>query len=203
MPRATLAQVSTLVRALVRRDAQQVAGSNAVLSRAEEAKATPAVRAVAQAVRAAAGPRARVTLDALERAASDQAAKLIGEVNRAGPGAGFLSKAEATAAFKKDPIFGAPLLKAYEIASGSGVNVDAIATARAKGAPDPDTVFKAFTTVAEAERYQDPNGNQVRWLVLTQEGLLSKSYVWGRNDLWAERFDIDRATGAVTVTGEH
>jgi hypothetical protein len=203
MPKAKLTDVSTVVRALVRREAQQVAGKNAVLSRAEEAKASAAVKAAAQAVRAAGGPRARVTVDALERAASDAAQKLIGTVNRPGSGGAFLSKAEATAAFKKDPAMGEPVLRAYQIASGHGVDVDAIATARAKGDPEPDTVFKTFATVEEAERYQDPNGNQVRWLVVTQDGLLSKSYVSGRNDLWAQRFDIDRVTGAIAITGEH
>ena len=38
------------------------------------------------------------------------------------------------------------------------------------------------------------------WLAL--DGANTK-FVWGYNDLWAERFEIDRITGDVRVTGEH
>lgn len=95
------------------------------------------------------------------------------------------------------------MLEAYEIASGHGLDVDAIATAHATNGMDPDTKFKTFATVEEAERYQDPDGNQVSWLVVTSDNLLSKSYVSGRNDLWAQRFEIDRITGAIAITAEH
>jgi hypothetical protein len=204
MPRRTkVSDVSTVLKAIVRREAQQAAGPNAVLSRAEQAKATPAVRAAADAVRAAGGKGARVTLDALEREASNAAMKLIGTVNNTGSGATWLSKAEATAAFKRDPKLGEPVLRAYEIASGHGVNVDALAKARVFDGLDPDVKFKTFATVEEAERYQDPDGNQVSWLVVTQDNLLSKSYVSGRNDLWSQKFEIDRITGAVAITAEH
>jgi hypothetical protein len=195
--------VSTVLRAMVRREAQQAAGSNAVLSRAEQAKATPAVRAAAEAVRAAGGPRARVSVDAIEREFTDAALKLIGAVNAPGPGGSFLSKAEATAAFKKDPQLGGPVLRAYEIASGHGLNVDALATERAMNGLDDESVFKVFATETEAVNYRDPNGLQVLWLVVTQDALLSKTYVSGRNDLWSQRFEIDKVTGAIAVTHEH
>jgi hypothetical protein len=51
--------------------------------------------------------------------------------------------------------------------------------------------------------YQDPHGRSVTWLVRSSEGGDTSSFVWGRNDLWAERFDVDATSGAVTVTGEH
>ena len=62
MPKTSVSDVSTALRALVRREAQRAAGSNTVLSRAEEAKASPLLQAAAQAVRAASGPNARVLL---------------------------------------------------------------------------------------------------------------------------------------------
>ena len=67
----------------------------------------------------------------------------------------------------------------------------------------PDQVFMTFATENEATSYADPQGRSVTWLVPEQDGLLAKKFVWGRNDLWAERFEIDRLNGAVTVLAEH
>ncbi len=39
-------------------------------------------------------------------------------------------------------------------------------------------------------------------LWVAKDGAPTK-FVWGENDLWAERFEIDRITGDVRVTGEH
>jgi len=206
MPKRTsVADVSTVLSALIRRDATKAAGSNAVLSRAEEAKASPAVQAAAQAVRAAKGKNARVTVDAIEAAVSTAAQKLIGEVNKPGSGAAYLSKVEATAVAQRDPKLGAPVLQAYEIASGHGIDVDGIATKRVSDqiSGDPDMRFKTFATVAEAERYQDPDGNQVVWLVEVENTLLTKTFVSGRNDLWAQKFELDKVTGALAILAEH
>jgi len=204
MPRAhrtSVADVSTVLKAIVRRDAQQAAGSNTVLSRAEQAKASPAVQAAAEALRAAGGKNARVTIDAIEQEVSSAAARLIGTVNTAGTS--WLSKTEAAAAAQKDPKVGGPVLQAYELASGGGLDVDAVATARVWDGSDPELKFKTFATVEEAERYQDPDGFQVSWLVPTGSTLLSKTFVSGRNDLWAQKFEIDRITGAVAILAEH
>ena len=204
MPRAhktSVADVSNVLRAIIRRDAQKAAGPNAVLSRAEQAKASPAVQAAADALRAAGGKNARVTVDAIETEVSNAAARLIGTVNTAGTS--WLSKTEATAAAQRDPKVGAPVLQAYEIASGGGLDVDAMATARVWDGQDPEMKFKTFATVAEAERYQDPDGFQVSWLVPVSSTLLSKTFVSGRNDLWAQKFEIDRITGAIAILAEH
>lgn len=204
MPRAhrtSVADVTNVLSAIIRRDAQKAAGPNAVLSRAEQAKASPAVQAAADALRAAGGKNARVTVDAIEKEVSNAAAKLIGTVNTAG--ATWLSKTEATAAAQRDPKVGTPVLQAYEIASGGGLDVDAMATSRVWNGDDPEVKFKIFTTVEEAERYQDPDGFQVSWLVPVSSTLLSKTFVSGRNDLWAQKFEIDRITGAVAVLQEH
>lgn len=206
MPKRTsVADVSTVLSALIRRDATKAAGSNAVLSRAEEAKASPAVQAAAQAVRAAKGKNARVTVDAIEAAVSTAAQKLIGEVNKPGSGAAYLSKVEAAAVAQRDPKLGAPVLQAYEIASGHGIDVDGIATKRVRDqiSGDPDMRFKTFASVAEAERYQDPDGNQVVWLVEVENTLLTKTFVSGRNDLWAQKFELDKVTGALAILAEH
>lgn len=199
--KTTVADVSTVLRAIIRRDAQQAAGPNAVLSRAEQAKASPAVQAAANAVRAAGGPNARVTVDAIEKQVSDAAQRLLGSVNTVGQA--WLSKGEAGAALKADASLGKPVLQAYEIASGGGLDVDAMAAARVSTGLDPDMQFKIFATVAEAERYQDPDGNQVTWLVATEKTLLTRTFVSGRNDLWAQKFEIDRITGAVAILAEH
>ena len=113
MPKTSVADVSNVLRAIVRREAAQAAGTNTVLSKAEEAKASPLLQAAAKAVRAAQGPNARVTVDELEAQVSTVAAKLIGAVNQPkGAGAPWVTKVEATAAMQADPIFGKPVLQA-------------------------------------------------------------------------------------------
>lgn len=59
-----------------------------------------------------------------------------------------------------------PVLQAWEIAAGQGLDVDVIAKQRVKAGLDPDTRFKAFATVEEGERYQDPHGHQGRYSFL-------------------------------------
>lgn len=204
MPRTSVTDVSTVLRAIVRREATQAAGTNTILSRAEEAKASPLLQAAAEAVRAAQGPNARVTVDELEAQVSTVASKLIGNVNQPnGAGAPWLTRAEATAAMQADPLYGQQVLQAWEIAADQGLDVDDLARQRVKGGLDPDVHFKTFATVEEAERYQDPHGHQIAWLVKVGDSMLSRTYVSGRNDLWAQRFEIDKVTGAIAVLQEH
>jgi len=66
MPKTSVADVSNVLRAIVRREAVKAAGSNTVLSKTEEANASPLLQAAAKAVRAAQGANARVTVDELE-----------------------------------------------------------------------------------------------------------------------------------------
>ncbi|MFZ5438591.1 MAG: hypothetical protein ACOZQL_01215 [Myxococcota bacterium] len=204
MPKTSVADVSNVLRALVRREAVKAAGSNRVLSKTEEAKASPLLQAAAKAVRAAGGPNARVTVDELEQQVSQVAARLIGSVNQpTGAGAPYLTRAEASAAMQRDPLFGEPVLQAWEVAAGQGLDTDAIAKQRVATGLDSDTRFKKFATVAEAERYQDPHGRHTVWVVEVASSLLSRTYVSGRDDLWAQKFEVDRITGAVSVLAEH
>lgn len=200
--RTTVENVSTVLKALVKRDLAAAAGTNGVLSRAEQAKAPKYLSDAANVLRAQ-KPNARITVDAMEAFVATRANQLIGEVNQPrGSGAATLSKTEAAAALAREPSLGFAVMEAYQIASGSGVSVDTIAQSRASQVDD-DTTFKKFATEAEAVNYRDPDGKQVSWLVRTGDSLLSSSYVSGRNDLWAQRFDVDKRTGAVTVTHEH
>jgi hypothetical protein len=66
-----------------------------------------------------------------------------------------------------------------------------------------DEVFLRFATETEASNFIEPNGKHVRWLVVEGETSTTKSFVSGSNDLWSQRFDIDKRTGALTITGEH
>ncbi len=60
-----------------------------------------------------------------------------------------------------------------------------------------------FITTYEAERYADPDGRTSSWLVRDAEDAAHVEFLGGLNDLWAERFSIDKASCALTVTGEH
>ncbi len=73
------------------------------------------------------------------------------------------------------------------------------------GPIEPGYVRKVFATEAAAYAWQQanlPNGG-LEWLAHDGETILSARFVEGSNDLWSQRFDIDRVTGAVTVTHEH
>jgi hypothetical protein len=196
--RTSVDQVSTVLSAILKRDHAAAAGRNGVLSRAEDVNAPKYLRAAADQVRAL-RPRARVTVDAVEPELLSRARALIAQVNRTG--AETLSKAEATAAFKRDPIFGEAVLHAYEVASGNGLDVDSLAQTHVTW--NRDLPLKVFRTEAEAMAHQEPDGAEFAWLVRLEDGLLKNRYVSGRNDLWAQRFEIDRLTGVVTVTAEH
>lgn len=202
--KTTVDSVVNLTARILRRDLTAAAGSNTLLSAAEEKKASPLIREAAQAIRTAKGPGARVTVDALEDTLRTRALTLIGAVNQShGPGAKALSKSEAEALTAKDALLGPTVLAAYKVVAGKGLDVDAIAAHRVGDGLDPDVVFKTFTNEHDAERYADPDGRHVAWLVPLGDDGLVKRFVSGRNDLWAQRFEIDRITGAITVTAEH
>ncbi len=200
--RARLVDVKAALAGLLRDDALAAAAGNALVSRTEQEKAPAHVSAAADAVRTAGGPGVRVSVEALSAALVAQADAFIANVNQpAGSGAGFLSKREVEGIIAQNAALGGRVQRAYEIALRGSVDVDAIARARVPTAPDE--LFMMFSAEAEAENFRDPQQRTVRWLVVTGETAATKSYVIGFNDLWAERFDINKADGAITVTGEH
>jgi hypothetical protein len=77
--------------------------------------------------------------------------------------------------------------------------------ARANAYRGDATDFRQFRTVAQAERAvnPDPDGGGVAWLVRTGETAIAASFTSGRNDLWAVKYDVNKATCEVTVTAEH
>ena len=60
-----------------------------------------------------------------------------------------------------------------------------------------------FRTIAAAERATASDGSAVAWLVRTAESPTAVTFTSGVNDLWVETFEVDKATCAVTTTGEH
>ncbi len=196
--RTRLTDVQAKASQLLAAEARASAGSNTLLSKDEQTKASPHVQAAATALRT---PGSRVTVDALEARLASDAAALIGSVNQSsGSGRPWVSQAEARAAATQDPSLGGAVLKAWAITSGRAADVDAIAEAKVSAmVSDGDSVFKQFSSEMTAMNHHDPKGRQTVWLVKTDE----TSFVWGRNDLWAQRFDVDATTGAITVTHEH
>lgn len=204
MTRIKVSDVKTALAASIHTDVKAAVGANTLLSLAEQQRAPEAVKAAAVELRQAGGPHARVTADGLEKNILDKALQLIGSVNQgSGSGAAFLSKKEAQAAQQKHPQLGQLVMRAFEVASSKGVDVDAIALARVRPDPVDDVAFKTFATMDEAMHYADPDGRQVAWLVEESASADKKVYLSGRNDLWAQRFEVDRKTGAITVTAEH
>lgn len=59
---------------------------------------------------------------------------------------------------------------------------------------------KYFTSEAEAYAYANTATDGLTWVANTGA---RNSFVWGINDLWAVRFEIDRITGDITITAEH
>lgn len=200
----TLDNVSTVLKARVHRDLTAAAGSNGLLSKAEQAKAPEYLRKAADELRKS-KPGARVTVSAMEQHISQKALALIGEVNETkGRGANLLSQAEAKEVARRDATLGFTVLEAYQVVSGKGPNsADTLAEKHVNNGLDTDQVFKVFASEAEAMRYHDPDDRSVVWLVRVDEGLLKNTYVSGRNDLWAQKFEIDKLSGELTVTGEH
>jgi len=196
-PRTTVQDVSTVVKRLVERDFAAAAKSNGVLSKVEQKTARAYVRAAADEVRRQ-KPGTLVKLDAMEAAVAPRTEALMRQLNQAsGPGAQTLSQTEAKAAFKNDPVYGELILEAYEIASGNGFDVEALAVQYASNGLDPGETLQRFATLAEAERSSGP------WLVRHEDGLLKNTYFVGKNDLWSQKFEVDRLTGAIAVTAEH
>lgn len=203
MPSTLVSDVMTVLARQARIDASAAAG-NTTLSKDEQARAARDVADAAQEIRDDGGRGTRVTVDAIETKIEDKARALIGTVNQSsGTGAQSLSHAEAVRAWKTGAPVGESVLRAYEVASGNGINVDAIAALHVNGGLGPDAVFHTFASEDAATRHVDPDSRSVLWLVPLEDSLLKKSYVSGRNDLWAQRFEVDRLTGVLTVTHEH
>ena len=67
-----------------------------------------------------------------------------------------------------------------------------------------------FRTQAEAERAPNPNVDEngepigsLAWLVRTAESPTLVTFTSGINDLWAQRFTVDKQHCSITVTAEH
>lgn len=190
---------------LLSRETRAAAGENGLLSKAEEATAPSHVKEAAAVVRGAPGSGTRVTVAALDAHLAGQVKTLLGNANQtSGVGRSYTSKAEVKAARAQNPVLGARVMKAYEIVTGKKVDADGLAEERIRSmARDSETHFRTFPSIEAAENYRDPRGRQITWLVKTGEDADKSSYVWGRNDLWAQKFDIDVKTGERTITGEH
>ncbi len=204
MPSVRVSDVRTALTTLLHDDVARVAMSSLV-SKAEQASAPSDIASASQAVRDAGGAGARVHASDVEERLLQSALRLIGVVNQAsGSGMTFLAKAEVLALVANDSVAGARVQKAWQIARGSSVEVDAIAKAHAiPAALASDEVFMRFATENDAATFMEPTGKHVRWLVVEGETSTTKSFVSGSNDLWSQRFDIDKRTGVVTITGEH
>jgi hypothetical protein len=203
--RARTADVQTAMQPLLRQDATAAAGTNALISRAEQAAAPAHVQAAAEQVRSTGGAGTRVTVDAVEQVLGQQARALIASVNQSsGSGAAFLSLAEAQAAAVRNPPMGAHVLRARALVLGKSIDVDSIARARVDAQlAGNDGIFRTFATLHEAESFRGPPESSVFWYVVEGETATTKSYVQGRNDLWSERFDVSKVDGSVVVTAEH
>lgn len=197
--------VSQKLAILLRADASAAAHGNALVSRAEQARAPSHVDDAAADVRAAGGVGARVSVDDVDTMLRARAAALIASVNQStGSGKAFLSKAEAQAAAALDPSLGGQVLRAWEITRSGGIDVDGIAKAHAIPAVlEPEERFMKFATESEAERFREPSGLHVKWLVVTGETSTTKSFTSGSNDLWSQRFDVSKLDGSIVITAEH
>lgn len=195
--------MSTVTRELIRREAQGFARGNSLLSLSEQSTASRSVRATAEMLRQQGGPGTRVTVNAIEDAFTERVEQLMTSVGGSGVDGLYLSADELAAAASRDSTVTPILSMAYITAAGKGLDVDAVAAQRVGGGLDADSVFKTFTSTEEAMQFVDPQGRSVVWLVPVADGLLKKSFVAGRNDLWAQHFEVDRLDGEVSVTREH
>ncbi len=71
------------------------------------------------------------------------------------------------------------------------------------GAPVEGEVYLEFATQVEAQSYREPEGRFVHWLVPGEDKGRTQEYWGGRNDLWAVRFEVNKVSCALTLTGEH
>lgn len=67
------------------------------------------------------------------------------------------------------------------------------------GSPDELLMFR---TVTEAERFVIPE-QPTHWLVRTGESPTAVEFTSGTQDLWAERFSVNKTTCAITTLSEH
>jgi hypothetical protein len=202
--RARTVDVQATLATLLHEDSEAAANGNDIVSRSEQATAPPHVQQAAEQLRAQGGTGTRVTIDALDAALVQKAQALIATVNPSGRSAAYLSRSEVDRAVAQDPALGGRVRKAWEIVLHKSVDVEGIARARVKAQLSGNTgMFKTFATESEAVNFRGPAGKSVYWLVVTGESPSAKSFVQGINDLWSERFDIDKTVGTVTVTAEH
>lgn len=224
MPSVRVSDVRAALTTLLHDDVARVA-INTLMSKSEQASAPIDIRDAAQRVRTAAaaaaggfglGVGARVHVDEVEQELLQAALRLIGVVNQpSGSGKAFLSRAEVDSVVALDPLLGGRVQKAWQIVRAApvtpvtpvtpvDVDVDVIARAHAIPTSLPaDEVFLRFASENEAANYVEPSGKTVRWLVVERDTASSTSFVSGTNDLWSQRFDVDKRTGAVTITAEH
>ena len=83
-------------------------------------------------------------------------------------------------------------------------------TAREVAYRGDDGEISEFRTQAEAMRAPNPNVDEngdpigpLHWLVRTGESPSLVTFTAGANDLWTQRFNVDKTTCAVTITAEH
>jgi hypothetical protein len=130
--RASVSTILAAVRSQLEREARAAAGSNNLLSKAEEQKLKDGLlKSAAAQVRAEGGPGATVTVDRFVEAVAAKLTEAIGRVNQAaGPGAAVLSQAEVKALAAYDKDVAARVAQAYEVVTGTPVKLDDAAPAR-------------------------------------------------------------------------
>lgn len=126
--RASVSSVLAQLRAELEAEARRAAGSNSLISRAEEQQLGDSVtREAAAEVRAAGGAGSTVTVDALVDAAEARLRAFIDGVNQtSGAGAATLSQAEIQAVAATHPEAGQRLARAYELLTGKAVPLPAV-----------------------------------------------------------------------------
>lgn len=84
----------------------------------------------------------------------------------------------------------------------SDAEILAKAKAYAWSSLDPGATTLVFASEAAAYQYTNTHPD-IDWLAHDGETVAVAHFVAGKNDLWSQRFDVDKTTGAVTLTGEH
>lgn len=202
--RARLTDLTTTLDRLLDEDARLASGPNHQLSKAEQAKSVTHVAAAAAELRFEGGPGTRVSADALSAHLSERARTTLAAVNQpSGVGRSYVSQAEIATLSAAEPTLGARVQRAYAIASGKTVDTGGVAEAHVKAFVSEGGIFRRFSSEDVALAHQDPYGRSVTWLVQASETADKAVFTWGRNDLWAQRFEVDAKSGDITVTGEH
>jgi len=121
MVRVTVADATVALQELVTDAAKKAAGSNTLLSQAEQKTLDPFLGRAADRVRAAGGKGARVSVASLTSQAVTDAAQAWSLQNKPGSGQKFLSQKEIQAVAAQDPALGALSKMAYlRVSQGTG-----------------------------------------------------------------------------------